>query len=418
MRYILVLFLFFSSSCFAEKVSLVFDDVKIVDFLRFYFSDVAKKPFVFQNGVNTFSGVVSLNLKDQESGKVESKVFEMARASGLSLVEKSGLVVVSIASEDIGEPVVYRPRHQSVGYLLDAAQSLFPGVRWASSRSGLASAPGLGQPASVGSGGGPNGASPGVPLSNQNGANSLLDRNPDMVVFRASEKRAAEVIRLLEILDKPSGDVLIKAVLYEVQTSKNDVSAVSLAGSLLSGKLGVKLSDGNNRGDSSLSFTFGGFEAILSALNSDTRFRSVSSPSLRVRSGTDARIAVGANVPTVGSTSFQNGTAIQSVQYQNSGVILELKPLVRADCVELFLRQSVSSFSATTNGVNSSPTLNSRDISTTVTVGESEVILFGGVDVDQKQDGKYGFAWLPWLSSNGNSATQDQILLVLSVTKL
>src|SRR3546814_5944801 len=78
----------------------------------------------------------------------------------------------------------------------------------------------------------------------------------------------------------------------------DDGSAFSLAASLLKGKVSINLA--GNPLDNSVSISTGDFNAVLSALSSDSRFKVVSQPSLRVRSGKEATINVGAEVPEIG----------------------------------------------------------------------------------------------------------------------
>lgn len=96
----------------------------------------------------------------------------------------------------------------------------------------------------------------------------------------------------------------------------------------------------------SVTLSSGDFNAVLSALYSDSRFRVVSQPSLRVRSGKEATINVGAEVPVLGSLSYPQGAgrAVQSVEYRNSGVIFTIISQVREAVVDLSVDQQPSNF--------------------------------------------------------------------------
>jgi type II secretory pathway component GspD/PulD (secretin) len=61
--------------------------------------------------------------------------------------------------------------------------------------------------------------------------------------------------------------------------------------------------------DNPIRLSVGGFNAALAALNSDSRFRVLRSPNLRVRSGDTASLNVGESVPVIGAVSFPSSTA-------------------------------------------------------------------------------------------------------------
>lgn len=101
-------------------------------------------------------------------------------------------------------------------------------------------------------------------------------------------------------------------------------SAFSLAVDLLGARFSLgQFKDLGN----AVRLTKGGFDLAYSALASDSRFKVVSSPSLRVKSGENARFSVGSDVPVLGTVQLdKNGNPVQSVEYKPSGVILDLRP--------------------------------------------------------------------------------------------
>ena len=149
---------------------------------------------------------------------------------------------------------------------------------------------------------------------------------------------------------------MVKAVIYEVQTTKKEGSAIDLAFSILSGKFGLNLAGSADKASGAYAkFDTKGFtiDAVFSALSSDDRFKVMSSPRVRVRSGSSARFAVGDETPVLGSVSYDNnGNAVQSVSYKSSGVIFDFKPQVREAGVDLHLSQQLSTFIQTTTGAN------------------------------------------------------------------
>ncbi|KLJ14549.1 hypothetical protein G1E_32250, partial [Pseudomonas sp. TJI-51] len=300
-----------------------------------------------------------------------------------------------------GEYFLYRPLYRDVAYLSETLQPLFEG-RFAVNRQ--VSVPG---------------ATPSPLSSPQGSAASLVSRDSDHLVFVGSKAEIEKVKLLLPQIDIAMGEVMVRGVVYEVQTGDSNGSAFSLAASLLKGKLNITLA--GNPFDNQVSLSTSDFSAVLSALSSDNRFRVVSQPSLRVRSGAEATFSVGAEVPVLGAVSYAQGSGepIQSVQYRDSGVIFNLRPQVRESTVDLVVDQQLSNFVQTTTGVNNSPTLTKRQLTTSVQMRDREVILLGGLTEEKTSDNSTGLSFLPKLfRSNTSEASNSEILLVIQLTKL
>src|SRR5690606_22060474 len=119
---------------------------------------------------------------------------------------------------------------------------------------------------------------------------------------------------------------------------------------------------------------------IANVLSNDSRFKVVSSPSIRMTSGVSGTFSVGQDVPVLGSVSYDgNGNAVQSVEYRSSGVIFKVLPNVYERKVVLDINQELSNFVRTETGVDGSPTLTKRELNTSVSVADNEVIVLGGL---------------------------------------
>lgn len=115
----------------------------------------------------------------------------------------------------------------------------------------------------------------------------------------------------------------------------------------------------------------------------------------------------------------RNGNPVQSVEYKPSGVIFDLKPQVREIGIDLTINQQLSTFIPTTTGVNNSPTLIKREISTRIGAVDNDVIVLGGLDEDKSSSDSSGLSFLPsFLKSKGGQNSKTQILLVLQVQKI
>jgi type II secretory pathway component GspD/PulD (secretin) len=133
------------------------------------------------------------------------------------------------------------------------------------------------------------------------------------------------------------------------------------------------------------------------------------------------RLNVGQQVPTVGSVSYQgtSGTPVQSVEYQDAGVIFNVTPTVMRDTIELNVDEELSSFVNTTTGVNSSPTKNTRSLQTVADLKDGEVIVLGGLVQDQSTVAGDSQRWLPsFLDGRSKSKGRTEVVLILQVQKL
>jgi type II secretory pathway component GspD/PulD (secretin) len=142
---------------------------------------------------------------------------------------------------------------------------------------------------------------------------------------------------------------------------------------------------------------------------------------MRVRSGSEARLIVGRDVPTLGALQYaQGGTQpVQSVEYRSAGVILSITPMVRDAGIDLRVDQQISDFAKTDTGVNGSPTLTKRSFSTDVTLMDGELVLLGGLTQDKAVNAHSGFSFLPQiLQSASLSDSRTEVLLLLQVDRV
>jgi type II secretory pathway component GspD/PulD (secretin) len=213
--------------------------------------------------------------------------------------------------------------------------------------------------------------------------------------------------------------VSVSGVIYEVSLSKTDSSALSLFGSILKSHIGIDMNRGS--GGNTASLKIGGLDAVFSALDSDSRFKVVSNPSLTVRSGSSARLTVGEEVPTAGTISQNNsGQTFQSVEYKSSGVILDFKPQVLKETIRVNFQQTVSSFVKTETGINNSPTLIKREARSDVDLSDGELLVVGGLTDNKESSGRSSFP-VPFLSSlvsKNSSNRSTELLILLKVQKL
>ena len=169
----------------------------------------------------------------------------------------------------------------------------------------------------------------------------------------------------------------------------------------------------------------GGVPFAIEALQAVTKVHMLSSPELMVLDNQPARLQVGAVVPYLSqssqSTITSNAPIVSSINYQQTGVILEVTPRVNSGgLVTLDLMQDVSSVATTitTPGVDS-PTFNERNVSSRVVVQDGQTIGLAGLITDTASLGNQGIPWLKdipllgLLAGNQNNTRQRTELLIL-----
>ncbi|MFJ3044782.1 hypothetical protein ACIPEN_03020 [Herbaspirillum chlorophenolicum] len=134
-------------------------------------------------------------------------------------------------------------------------------------------------------------------------AASLVDTVTDALVFNGTTADIKKLSGLLEQLDTRLSEVMVRGQVFEVASNGTDGSAFSLALHLLGGTVTAGLSAPSTL-DGFVRIKNKSIDAVFSALSSDSRFKTISAPSLRVRSGASGRFSVGQDVPVLGAVSY------------------------------------------------------------------------------------------------------------------
>jgi general secretion pathway protein D len=168
------------------------------------------------------------------------------------------------------------------------------------------------------------------------------------------------------------------------------------------------------------------FHVVLNAISHQTDVNIVSSPSLMVLDNQTARIQVGDQVPVLTGQAVSTVTAgapvVNSVQYIDSGVILEIKPHVNNNGqVLLDITQQVSQPVTTTSSTIDSPTIQQRLITSSVAVQSGQTVALGGLIADRASKTGRGIPALrrmPVVGSlfgvKGRDSTRTELLVFLT----
>lgn len=423
---LLVLHLVFARESRAQsmdKNGSIFDltGVPISQVVSLYFKEVAKRPYVICADVLGDARPVSLRVQGKALDAV--MMTTLLDAYGYGSTVENGVAVIckkpeqKAEAEDFSATVVFRPEFRDVGYLVELASPLVRGVFANRRTSAPALAVGGADHSAAPTGGAASSTAKAPVQAPSAGFAYRSNTGDDFLVFSGPDKEADKLRKLLAQLDVPTGEVLIKGHVYEVGTSNTDQAALDILVSALKGKVQVDIA-GPVLGNA-LRIKTAALDVVASAIKTDSRFKLVTSPYARVRSGATARFMSGADVPVLGSiVTNATGQTQQSVEYRSSGTILEVAPKVRGKVADVDLFQQVSSFVATESGVNGSPTLNKRELRTSLSVEEGELLVVGGLTDSKDEEQKSGLWFLPFATSKGKTARQSEILVILELKRI
>ncbi|MBL4679229.1 MAG: general secretion pathway protein GspD [Pseudomonadales bacterium] len=264
------------------------------------------------------------------------------------------------------------------------------------------------------------------------GGSLVVDENLNILYLKGSGKTWLGLLPSIEKMDKPVPSVLLEVVIAEVSLDDQETSGIewlfnskgfdnlSLTGSTQSGL---------DLGGSGLTLTFdsaGVTRAAINAFYRDTRAVIKSSPKILVKSGEEATIEVGNEIPiiTSNSQSISGGDTpvIQTIQYRKTGVLLTVKPIVQASgLVDIEISQELSEQQIASAGAGGSPIILTRKFQTTLTLRDGGSVLLGGLISSSQSEGEFGIPILgkvPLLgklfrTNSVNSARTELLVLVI-----
>ncbi len=267
-----------------------------------------------------------------------------------------------------------------------------------------------------------------------NGGNFVVDTNRNTIIYKGSGQAWLDLLPVIQTLDKAAPSVLIEVLLAEVtlnDAEKTGFEFVSNGSQKVGGKIyssTISTLGGLGLGTAGLSATLdsaGDTRAILNLFYENNRAEIRSRPRLMVKSGQQATIDVGSEVPTVSSntqsTTNSDAPILQSIQYRKTGVRLTVSPVVHASGhVDIEIEQELSEAQPNESSNIDSPSVFNRKIQTTVTLQDGGSILLGGLISSSKSLGNTGVPWfgkLPiigkLLSADSTSSARTELMVMI-----
>ena len=234
-----------------------------------------------------------------------------------------------------------------------------------------------------------------------------------LLVYDRDEPEALErLINLLQThVDVPAQQIVIEALVIEVNTSHVRDLGVELSGSKGSGSGSFGPSETTGRSIGTFIFSrdtfadFTNFRAKLEALEESGDAEVLSSPSVLVLNDRQARIQVGQQIPVARTTST-TAAVTKGIEYFPIGIVLNLRPRINSEATEVTLQietiissispESAARLEGANTGVEFSPIVDNRLVETYVRVADGTPFIIGGLLSTNEQSSKIG---LPLISA-------------------
>lgn len=262
-----------------------------------------------------------------------------------------------------------------------------------------------------------------------------VNKASNSLLIFAAPSRWIQIQRILDEIDRPASQVLIEASILEVRLSNDLKYGVDWSALGDSGKLGVGsvYNDSGTIGPSfpgfSVTYLTGDIKAAVSALGSKTDVEVVSAPKIVTLDNHAAKLQIGDQVPIVTqssqSTAAETPALINTVDYRNTGVILNVTPRITGDNrVVLDVAQEVSSVAKTVTSGIDSPTIQQRKFESTLVLDNGAVVALGGLisrTRTRNDVGMPGLSKVPYLGAlfkSDNREDSRSELIVLLTAKI
>ncbi|MGV8073661.1 MAG: type II secretion system secretin GspD [Syntrophobacteraceae bacterium] len=289
----------------------------------------------------------------------------------------------------------------------------------------------------------------------------IPDETNNALVVRANATDYAKIKQTVETLDILPRAVLIEVMIAEVTLNKNLQYGIrwffrdgdfrtGFNGQTLTGKTtdaDGNLVDPNPDDDDKLSDLIlanfvspSGFSmfagkindlaAFITLLSGKTDVKVLSTPTLLATDNKEASITVGGREPIQtqqvtdldSTTGTSTNTVINSIQYEETGIILNVTPHINAGgLVRLEIEQTIRNVSQQTAVVSTSPRFDERNIKTTLLAQNGSTVVIGGIIQETQNNSKSGIPYLedlpilsPLFSTKGKTRNRTELIIAIT----
>jgi general secretion pathway protein D len=224
----------------------------------------------------------------------------------------------------------------------------------------------------------------------------IADPDTNSLLVRTSPANYPRVKSILDELDRPVGQVLIKVLIAEVTHDNNADYGVEFSvlntrpsGNGQTGRIGdFNVPVGPNATGLVVSILETNFQAAIRALEQQGKLEVLSRPYILASDNQLASITVGQEVPFITSTRIlDDGNTINTIQYDDIGILLDVLPHINPDgLVIMDVAPEISTLTGTTVPISNdvaAPVIAKRSASSRVAVKTGQTIVIGGLMEDR-----------------------------------
>lgn len=247
------------------------------------------------------------------------------------------------------------------------------------------------------------------------GSRLVIDQARNALVFVGTAQDYQRIRPLLEALDRAPREALIEVTVAELTLSDTNnlgfeftqlnhfsgkVQSLGTGPASAPGATGLPL--GTSGFNYALLNGVGDVRVLLNAFADNNHVSVLSTPRILAKSGSEAKIDVGTQVPIITSQGTTNtiqnaGTSgiLQSISYQQTGVLLSVKPIIHSgNRIELTLNQEVSEALPNSTPGITSPLIQNRSVSTDLTLRDGQTVMIGGMIAENRSSDDSGVPYL------------------------
>lgn len=262
------------------------------------------------------------------------------------------------------------------------------------------------------------GANAGAPR--QFGPALMVDEPRNALIYQGDPAQWERLRRLIQQMDRAPRQVMIEVTIAEVTLDDDNEYGLSWFAKHGFGRFGGSIYQGSGSGGANPDPSGGGLTYLLdvagqnrlalTAFARDNRVSIISTPRLLVKSGNEANIDIGTEVPTITmqTTSDQqtggNTNLLQAVQYRKTGVILKIKPTIYSDDrIDLDITQEVSeALPLESDATANSPSIFNRALNTSLSLRDGGSVVMGGLISSRTTDNDSGIPFIKDVPILGN----------------
>jgi general secretion pathway protein D len=268
----------------------------------------------------------------------------------------------------------------------------------------------------------PGGSTPpaATPVELSSGVAIAADARNNALLVRSTYSEFKRIAAAVKALDVPLAQVVIEATIVEVdindslqygvqaflQSNDGTFRSAPVEGADDPGGAGFSAVITATRGSADI-------QLVLTALQSVSNVKVISSPYLTVTDGATSRLSVGDQIPfvTASQTSSSDGsvTVTEEVETRDVGVILEVTPKIAPDnSVILDIVQEVSSARNENTAAGDNPIVTQRRLESQIVVMSGSTILLGGLIQERSEISEDGVPVLSKIPVLGEAFKQTE----------